>query len=423
MVTKLSACVEKELLVLVRDRAGLAILFLMPAVLVVIMVILQEPSFRTLQESKIDLLFVDRDNSDTGAALLNGLQKSQLFRISDTTGSAAQIRSMINDGRYKIALVLVPGFRDSLVSRISNLFNVTNPARSGGRLKPMPVDIIFDPTLKESVKQLVIARINEFTSKIVSTMMLRQIMQRMAPPPAGNPMQSQPGGGVDINMEDILAIREIPSQDKAVLIPNAVQHNVPAWILFAMFFIVVPLGSNMIRERQDGCLDRLLAMPLSLSAILTGKMLVYLLVSLLQTLLLLGIGIYILPLLGYPALQLGSSCPAIMITALASALAAIGYGMLVGAIFTTHQQAASFGAISVIIAAALGGIWVPVFIMPQLMQSLSQLSPMSWGLQAFHSVFLRAAGVGETGWPILKLIVFSGIMLTGAVLILRYRNR
>ena len=47
------------------------------------------------------------------------------------------------------------------------------------------------------------------------------------------------------------------------IIPNATQHNVPAWSMFAVFFIVVSLAGNMIRERETGCLNRLMTMPCS----------------------------------------------------------------------------------------------------------------------------------------------------------------
>jgi ABC-2 type transport system permease protein len=43
--------------------------------------------------------------------------------------------------------------------------------------------------------------------------------------------------------------------------PTAAQQNVPAWALFGMFFIVVPLSGSLIRERQTGSLLRLMTMP------------------------------------------------------------------------------------------------------------------------------------------------------------------
>ena len=53
----------------------------------------------------------------------------------------------------------------------------------------------------------------------------------------------------------------------------------------------------------------------------------------------------------------------------------------------------TFGAVSVVIAAAIGGIMVPVFAMPPVMQTISIFSPLSWGLNAFLDVFVRGGSL------------------------------
>ena len=64
-------------------------------------------------------------------------------------------------------------------------------------------------------------------------------------------------------------------------------------------------------------------------------------------------------------------------------------GILLGTIAKTQEQSAPFGATSVVILAAIGGVWVPVFAMPKVMQHISNVSPMNWGLNAFYDVLLR----------------------------------
>ncbi len=51
-----------------------------------------------------------------------------------------------------------------------------------------------------------------------------------------------------------VALREtnLGKNQEIDVISNSVQHNVPAWSIFAMFFIVIPIAGNMIREREDG---------------------------------------------------------------------------------------------------------------------------------------------------------------------------
>lgn len=80
---KYLAIIQKDFLLLIRDRAGLAILFIMPAALVFIMTLLQDSSFRAVEESKISIVFVDNDNDTIGHAIRAGLTKSRFFEINE----------------------------------------------------------------------------------------------------------------------------------------------------------------------------------------------------------------------------------------------------------------------------------------------------------------------------------------------------
>ena len=164
----------------------------------------------------------------------------------------------------------------------------------------------------------------------------------------------------------IMAVKENAAQlGKQTKIPSAIQHNIPAWTLFGMFFIVVPLGGSLLRERQSGMLVRLLTLPMSCLTILTAKIVAYALVCMAQFGLVLAVGKFLLPLLGTPVLETGSSPMTLIVIALSAALAACGYGILLGTMARTYEQASTFGAVSVVIAAVIGGIMVPVFIMPR----------------------------------------------------------
>ena len=177
--------------------------------------------------------------------------------------------------------------------------------------------------------------------------------------------------------------------DESRIIPNSVQHNVPAWGMFAVFFIVISLSSNIIKEREDGSFARLLTTPCSNRLYILSKMSTYLVVCLLQLALMFIMGISVLPWLGLPALMLGQSWLALVLMSLSASLAAIGYGIVIGKIATSNQQASIFGSISVVILAAIGGVWIPTFVMSQVMQTVSKLSPLNWGISGFYDIFVR----------------------------------
>jgi ABC-2 type transport system permease protein len=190
--------------------------------------------------------------------------------------------------------------------------------------------------------------------------------------------------GNQVNFDVQYALKD----DKSAL-PNATQHNVPAWTLFAIFFISLSLSVGIINERKDGSFKRLLTLPCTYFQYLLSKSFLFLFVCLLQFALLFALGIYLFPHIGLPKLILGDNAWLLLPMCVCSSFAAIGYGIFIGKITTDHQRAAVLAALSVVIFAAIGGLWVPVFTMPEIMKTLSKISPLNWGLNGFYDISIR----------------------------------
>lgn len=104
----------------------------------------------------------------------------------------------------------------------------------------------------------------------------------------------------------------------------------------------------------------------------------------------------------------------------AASLAAAGYGVFVGTAARTYEQASMFGAVSVVIAAALGGVMIPVYMMPKGMQLVSRFSPLAWGLDALTDIFVRDADIAGVFPDILRLtIFFLGMMGISWIIFIR----
>ena len=87
-------------------------------------------------------------------------------------------------------------------------------------------------------------------------------------------------------------------------------------------------------------------------------------------------------------------------------LAAVSYALMIGALSKTQEQSNGIGAISIIIFAALGGIWVPTFIMPMYLQIISNFSPMHWCLEGFYILFLKGGSWAQLSPVIGFLFIF-----------------
>jgi len=170
--------------------------------------------------------------------------------------------------------------------------------------------------------------------------------------------------------------------------------------------MVISLGSNIVKERLSGSFIRLQTIPSSFSLVLLSKMFTYLFVALLQLIVIFALGRFIFPLIGLPILSLPANILGLFVISVLSAFSAISFAMLVGTYAKTNEQASGFGAISIIILAAIGGIWVPSFVMPSYMQMIGKISPLHWCLEGYYTLFLKGGDWYLLTPTILFLILF-----------------
>ena len=384
----------KEILILIRDLGGLAIIFIMPMVLIFVMALIQDSTFRKLDETKLSVLFIDEDLDSVGFAIEQGLLKADMIQVEKEVDGRVLNRDelirLVSEGSYQIGIIVPEGASDKLRQKANDLvdkaFKEDEYPAAESTLAPSMVIIYFDPVIKYSFRETVRTALSKLTYGIESQLVFNLFAERVSELlDSDSQLEYDPSGIILLEERDVV-------NRHTEIVPNSVQHNVPAWAVFAMFFILIPLTGNIIKERNSGSLLRIRLMPGSYMVTISAKIIVYLLISIIQFVLMLLVGILILPLFGLPLLELGSHLFAILIMVIATGLAATAYGMALGSIATTHEQAAAFGSVSVIILAALGGIWVPIFMMPSIMQKISVISPLNWGIEGFYTIFLRGGG-------------------------------
>jgi len=417
---KLLVSAKKEFWLLTRDLGGLAVLFLMPLLLVITITLIQDNTFKTIQDNQIPILLVNMDQGAVSNQFITNLNVSSLFEIVKEE-SEANAQDLVQKGDFKLAIILPKDLSKDLnlkidqnVSGILAEFGVESDHESQPiTIEKKEIKLYFDPATQQSFKSSVRNNIDKMISQIESQSIYRAFQEEL---------------GEDENTsifdtESFISFTEIvPNTNKKEGIPNSTQHNIPAWTLFAIFFIILPLSINMVNEKNQGTFIRLRTQPIPYATVLGGKIIVFLLVSLIQFILMLLLGVYLFPLMGLPKLEVTGRIPLLLTVAFFAGLAAIGLGLLLGTIAKSQEQSAPFGATFVVILAAIGGVWVPVFAMPNFMQTLSKLSPMNWGLNAFYDVFLRNVGIGEIIPEISALLLFFIVTTTIAIIYNEKKN-
>lgn len=417
---KLRASVYKEGLLLLRDIEGVLVMFIMPLILLIIIALLQHKSFQNITEEKIPVVVVDFDMDELSRALAEGMKDSHMFEITLVSGNDSslfeQAKKDVAGGTYQIG-IFIPSNTTSVVkgravSMVQQQINTAIKTDLSDLNAQGQIDLFFDPITKDSFRGLVKSTLMEFSSSVEKRIIFEAYSKFI------DALTNQTS---DLNFPTTPAIRfneSLISEYTSGIVPNSVQHNVPAWILFGMFLICIPIAGNIIKERSEGSLARLKTIPVTYLQIMSGKLIVFVGICLIQALLMILVGIFIMPFLNLPKLQVGDNIVALFSISLASALAATGYGILIGSAASTQIQASAFGSVSTVIIAAIGGAWVPVIIMPSIMQKISAFSPMNWGIHGYYEVFLRNANTLEILPDIGKLMMFAAICV-GASLIFR----
>lgn len=399
MSPRLLALWIKESIALSRDRHGLLALFIMPTIFILVMTMALRDAFSPGTTIDAAYVIVDLDRSGHSQALAKRLEKAASFHRQAGDNSLEAARQGILAKQQALALILPKGFGERLLT----------PAGADGQPSE-PLQLLVDPTLSPALQ---LAFRNQVMAAL-GAVRADELTQR-AGKLFGLPVA--PSKTADQDWPD--EIRSIAVRnDQSARLPSSVQQNVPAWLIFAMFFVVIPVSSIFIIERQQGTLQRLRAMGLPFRLILAGKLLPFFVLNQLQALMMVLVGIFVVPLFGSEALEMPASLSLLLdwwAVSAAVSLAAVAWALLIASLARSSEQATVVGGVGNILMGAIGGIMVPKFVMPAGMQTLAGLSPMAWGLEGFHIVMLRHGSFVDLLPSLLKLVAFAILSLIAAV--------
>ncbi|MFT4061231.1 MAG: ABC transporter permease [Edaphocola sp.] len=402
------ATIRKELLLLLRDPGGLLLLLIMPAALIVVMALVQDGPYRDYQERKFGILVANQDKGNTGRRIIEGLGSNKGFQPVTTYKNEpvteATLRSALRKGDYQMGIVIPPDASAAVANMTNKMANQMADAMGlpGGlpttaTRDSVPIKLLFDPTVKPSFRNGLNFALNQYVSQVKTELLLERL---------GKLNGNNATVHLDQGLRTTLAVQEesLVKGQKINPAMNSVQHNVPAWAIFGMFMIVVPISGNMIRERDEGSALRINLIPNATKWVGIGKIVFYILVCCLQFSVMVLVGLYLLPLFDLPRLQLGRQPLLLLPVVMAVAYVAVSYGYFIGAVFKTANQAMPVGAISIVLLSAMGGVWVPIEILPALMKNAALVSPLHWSMEGINAVLLRNSGLMGIVKPVLLLL-------------------
>jgi ABC-2 type transport system permease protein len=314
----------------------------------------------------------DEANSSMSRELISQLTATQVVDVRFMTNSSAEVDAMLREGRVSMAVVIPRDFERRLQSD-------TRPV----------VQILVDgsqPSL----------------SGVAAGIATLPMLTRHGEGPYAGGKRMAPRR---------IEVRTLYNPEKR----TAVQI-VPALIgvILSMTMVLFTSGA-IVRERERGNLELLIATPLSSLELMVGKLLPYMVIGLIQTsiILLVGLALFDVPVVGH-LLDLYAA-------ALLFILSTLGLGLFVSTLAQTQFQAFQLAFVTLLPSILLSGFMFPFEGMPTVVQWIAQVLPLTHFNVIIRGVMLRGADLPEL-WPqIVKLVVFLAVMLLIAVA--RFKKR
>ena len=375
------AMVKKEFLLVLRDKHALLALFVMPAIFILIMSVALKEQFNQ-DAISFNISLNDLDESNLSKKIITKLEEDKSFNIIRDEKDA-DLRVSIPKG-YSV---------DDLK-------------------KEMKLNIIVKSSMKSDLLEI-------FKSKLLKTIVSLKLEYVKESFKQFSPKAVEPLDAITLSSKELFNIK----YDKIQNIPNSTQQSVPTWIVFGMFFVIIPMSTIFIKERKQNTLIRLNSMNISIFSMTISKIIPYLIINHIQVWIMIAVGMFVVPFFDTPALEINGSVFALIVLSVSLSISAIGLSTLIAVSATSSEQATTIGGILNILLGAIGGVMVPKFIMPESMQRLADISPMSWGLDGFLDIFIRNGDLLMVAKESILLLLFGTTSLIISMIILRIRIR
>lgn len=413
-----------------RDRAALALSFVLPIAFFTIFAVI----FGGQHDStaKINVILVDEDHSRASLDLMRGLQREGSLAIHTRPSSknktaeplpeytAATAEAAVKAGEAPVALIIPHGFGDNPIS-----FGHDSDSAQGGSaiqllndssdmIAPQMVAGLLQKAGMTSMPEVMAEKGMKYTDQYIGGFTPAQ-RKRM------NDNLERMNGYLEKlrQREDQQAAGTSPAQAGSFTGPIAVHSRAvvgqnkrnPMVSFYAaaigvMFLLFTASGSAgaLLDEAESGTLDRVLSSRVTMTTLLVGKLTFNTLLAFTQLV------VMFLWATAVFKLDLFTHIPGFVVMGLCTAFAVAAFGMLLASICHTRAQLGALSTLLILTMSAVGGSMFPRYLMPETMQKAGLWTINAWAIDGFTKVFWRDLPVKEL-WPQVGVLLAVGIVL------------
>lgn len=366
---RIQAIAKKEFKHLLRDIRMLSILLIFPVFLLVVF-----GYAVNFDVHHIKLALYDLEKSQTSREVLSNLLHSEYFDLSGSLIADRQIKETL-DNKYAQGVLIIP----SDFSR--NFF-------SGKTAKLQMIVDGVDGNTASIIQNYINAAMQSYSQKISTQILERKGLKNYVPLNVQTRFWYNP---------DLKTTR--------FLIPG----------LIAMILIItaaVSVSLSLVREKERGTIEQINVSPVNSFELLAGKVIPYVLLSLLNAAMILVMGYFLF------GVEIKGSIILLFFCTLLFLTASTGIGILVSVVADTQQVAFSIATFATLLPSViLSGFIFPIESMPWIVQIFTNLSPAKFFISILRAIVIRGVGISAFWDQALYLTIFTIILLALSTLI------
>ena len=402
-----------------RDRAALALSFILPIAFFSIFAVI----FGGQHDStaKISVILVDEDQSRASLDLVRGLRREESLAIRTRPSSknksaalpeytAATAEAAVKAGDAPVALIIPHGFGVHPISfgRDQGGASIQLLNDSSDMIAPQMVAGLLQKAGMTSMPEIMAEQGMKYTDQFIGGLTpeqrkrmngyLEQLRQYETRQTAAGNTPAQAGS---FNGPIAVQFRAVVGQNKRS--PMISFYAAAIGVMFLLFTASGSAGA-LLDEAESGTLDRVLSSRITMTTLLMGKLTYNTLLAFTQLV------VMFLWAWAVFKLDLFTHIPGFVVMGLCTAFAVAAFGMLLASICRTRAQLGALSTLLILTMSAIGGSMFPRFLMPEAMQKAGLFTLNAWAIDGFTKVFWRDLPVREL-WPQVSVLLAVGIVL------------
>jgi ABC-2 type transport system permease protein len=377
-----------------RDRAALVLSFVVPIVFFTVFATIFGGGSSRAATRRIAVAVVDEDRTENSARFVAALKREQGLRVieeRDVAGgrkapisSAVEAEAMVRTGGVPIALIVPKGFGAAPIRfdaraagpKLRLLADTSDPIAPqvvSGLLQKVAMTSMPDVMAQSGIEQ--IDRWGGGLSAEQKATLQKNVDALRRSTPGGSAAQGDGDRGlVDVEVRDVLG-EEKRSPGVAVLAAGL-------GVMF-LLFSAAGAGGALIEEVESGTLDRVLSTRVTMTQLLLGKLLYLSTVAVAQLTVMFAWGQV------FFGLAFLEHLPGFAVMAVATAVAASAFGLVLAALARTRMQLVALSNLLILVMSALGGSMIPRFLLSESVQKIGLITLNAWAIDGFMKVFWR----------------------------------